>query len=72
MNVGISGMEAWAGKTYFPSWMEIAVTLSIVVAGFVLFGLAAKYLPLFTHEQFQEHHVPSREWIEDLRTVSQL
>jgi Ni/Fe-hydrogenase subunit HybB-like protein len=72
MNIGISGMEAWAGKSYFPSWMEIAVTLSIVVAGFVLFGLAAKYLPLFTHEQSHEHHVPSREWIEDLRTVSQL
>jgi Ni/Fe-hydrogenase subunit HybB-like protein len=72
MNIGISGMEAWAGKSYFPSWMEIAVTLSIVVAGFVLFGLAAKYLPLFTHEQSQEHHVPTREWIEDLRTVSQL
>jgi Ni/Fe-hydrogenase subunit HybB-like protein len=72
MNIGISGMEAWAGKSYFPSWMEIAVTLSIVVAGFVLFGFAAKYLPLFTHEQSHEHHVPTREWIEDLRTVSQL
>ena len=72
MNIGISGMEAWAGKSYFPSWMEIAVTLSIVVAGFVLFGFAAKYLPLFAHEQSHEHHVPTREWIEDLRTVSQL
>jgi Ni/Fe-hydrogenase subunit HybB-like protein len=72
MNIGISGMEAWAGKSYFPSWMEIAVTLSIVVAGFVLFAFAAKYLPLFTHEQSHELHVPTREWIEDLRTVSQL
>ena len=72
MNIGISGMEAWAGKTYFPSWMEIAITSSIVVAGFVLFALAAKHLPLFTHERSHEQHVPSQEWIEDLRTVSQL
>jgi Ni/Fe-hydrogenase subunit HybB-like protein len=71
MNIGISGMEAWAGKPYFPSWMEISVTLSIVVAGFILFALAAKYLPLFKHEQPREEHVPARAWIEDLRTVSQ-
>ncbi len=71
MNVGISGMEGWAGKSYFPSWMEIAVTLSIVVVGFVLFALAAKYLPLFKHEEGHDEHVPSREWIEDLRAVSQ-
>ncbi len=72
MNIGISGMEAWAGKSYFPSWMEIAVTSSIVVAGFVLFALAAKHLPLFVHEQAHEQHVPTQEWIEDLRSVSQL
>jgi Ni/Fe-hydrogenase subunit HybB-like protein len=64
-------MEAWAGKSYFPSWMEISVTLSIVVAGFILFAMAAKYLPLFSHEQRNEHHVPTREWIKDLRTVSE-
>jgi Ni/Fe-hydrogenase subunit HybB-like protein len=72
MNIGISGMEAWAGKSYFPSWMEIAVTSSIVVAGFILFALAAKHLPLFTHEEAHDQHVPTQEWVEDLRSVSQL
>lgn len=71
MNIGISGMEAWAGKSYFPSWMEIAVTLSIVVVGFIAFALAAKYLPLFSHERTRERHIPTQEWIEDLMTVSQ-
>ncbi len=71
MNIGISGMESWAGVSYFPTWMEVAVTISIVVAGFILFALAAKYLPLFSHEKGHEQHVPIREWIEDLRTVSQ-
>jgi len=50
MNISITGMEAWAGISYFPSWMEISVTLSIVAAGFVVFSLAARYLPIFTHE----------------------
>ncbi len=71
MNVGISGMEAWAGKSYFPSWMEISVTLSIVVVGFILFGLAAKYLPLFSHDEEHNAQVPAREWVEELKAVSQ-
>jgi Ni/Fe-hydrogenase subunit HybB-like protein len=71
MNIGISGMEAWAGKSYFPTWMEISVTLSIVVAGFILFALAAKYLPVFKHEEPHGDHVPARAWVDDLRTVSQ-
>ncbi|MBI3698649.1 MAG: hypothetical protein HY238_27895, partial [Acidobacteria bacterium] len=36
-----------AGAPYFPSWMEIAVTLTIVAAGFVLFNLAVRYLAVF-------------------------
>jgi Ni/Fe-hydrogenase subunit HybB-like protein len=71
MNVAISGMEAWAGKSYFPTWMEISVTLSIVVVGFILFELAAKYLPLFKHDEEHGVRVPAREWIEELKTVSQ-
>ncbi len=72
MNVGISGMEAWAGKSYFPSWMEISITLSIVVVGFIAFALAAKYLPLFSHEHEPEAQVPARHWVEELKAVSQL
>lgn len=71
MNIAITGMEGWAGVSYFPTWMEIAVTLSIVVVGFVIFSLAAKYLPLFTHEEHEKHPQPMNEWMEDLKTVSQ-
>jgi Ni/Fe-hydrogenase subunit HybB-like protein len=71
LNISITGMEGWAGKSYFPSWMEISVTLSIVAAGFIVFGLAAKYLPLFKHEQHERPVRPETEWIEDLRSVSQ-
>jgi Ni/Fe-hydrogenase subunit HybB-like protein len=47
MNVSITGMEGWAKTGYFPSWMEIAVTVMIVALGFVGFALAARYLPVF-------------------------
>jgi c(7)-type cytochrome triheme protein len=47
MNVAITGMTASSGVNYFPSFLEISVTLSIVAAGFTLFSLAVKYLPVF-------------------------
>jgi Ni/Fe-hydrogenase subunit HybB-like protein len=47
LNVSITGMERWANAGYFPSWMEISVTMMIVGLGFVAFALAARYLPVF-------------------------
>jgi Ni/Fe-hydrogenase subunit HybB-like protein len=47
LNVSITGLEASSGVHYFPRWTEMAVTLSIVGAGFMLFSLAVKYLNVF-------------------------
>jgi Ni/Fe-hydrogenase subunit HybB-like protein len=47
MNVSVTGMERAAGVTYLPSWMEFAVSLALVAGGFVIFGLAVRYLPIF-------------------------
>jgi Ni/Fe-hydrogenase subunit HybB-like protein len=47
LNVSITGMEASAGMHYIPKWTEIAVTASIIAAGFAIFALAARYLPIF-------------------------
>ncbi len=47
MNVSVTGMERASGVTYFPSWMEFAVSLALVAAGFAIFGLAVRYLPIF-------------------------
>jgi Ni/Fe-hydrogenase subunit HybB-like protein len=71
MNIGITGMEAWANVNYFPNWMEISVTLSIVVLGFIIFSLAAKYLPIFKHEEKKAHAVELHPLLEDLLSVSQ-
>ncbi|MGE5315376.1 MAG: NrfD/PsrC family molybdoenzyme membrane anchor subunit [Acidobacteriota bacterium] len=71
MNITITGMEGWAGKTYLPSLPEFSVTLGIVTAGFVAFYFIAKYFPVFTHTA---HTLPpsssAHEWIEEMKTVS--
>lgn len=47
LNVSITGMEAAAHVRYVPKWTEMAVTASIIAAGFAIFALAVKYLPIF-------------------------
>lgn len=47
LNVSITGMERAAGASYFPSWIEIAISLALVAAGIAMFGLAARHLPIF-------------------------
>jgi len=51
LNVTVTGMEASSGVHYFPSWMEISITLGIVATGFFVFSLAARYLPIFEHPE---------------------
>ena len=53
LNVSITGMETAAGLHYVPKWTEVAVTGAIIAAGFALFGLAVKYLPIFPAEEEQ-------------------
>jgi Ni/Fe-hydrogenase subunit HybB-like protein len=50
LNVSVTGMEAGSGVSYVPRWTEVALTLSIVAAGFAIFRLAAHYLPVFEEE----------------------
>jgi Ni/Fe-hydrogenase subunit HybB-like protein len=51
LNVSITGLESSAGMHYIPKWTEIAVTGAIIAAGFALFGLATKSLPIFPVEE---------------------
>jgi Ni/Fe-hydrogenase subunit HybB-like protein len=51
LNVSITGMETAAGMHYVPRWTEISVTGAIIAAGFALFGMAVKYLPIFPAEE---------------------
>jgi Ni/Fe-hydrogenase subunit HybB-like protein len=47
LNVGVTGMEAGSGTHYVPKWTEIAVTLTIVAAGFAIFRAIGQYFPIF-------------------------
>jgi len=59
LNVSITGLEGSAGLHYVPKWTELSITAAIIAAGFALFGLAAKYLPIFPAEA--EHAAVERE-----------
>lgn len=54
LNVSLTGMETSAGLHYIPKWTEFAITAAIIAAGFFLFAMAVKYLPIFP-----EHHQAS-------------
>ncbi len=52
LNVSLTGMETSAGLHYIPKWKEAAITAAIIAAGFFLFSMAVKYLPIFpAHEE---------------------
>ncbi len=58
LNVSITGQESVVGRHYIPKWTEIAVTGAIIAAGFALFGLAVKYLPIFPTEKSHQKAEP--------------
>jgi len=47
LNVSVTGLEGWAGGSYFPRWTEVAVSVSTVAAAVFAFGLAVRYLNVF-------------------------
>ena len=59
LNVSITGMEEAARVRYIPKWTELAVTASIIAAGFVIFALAVKYLPIFPEASKAEEFPPA-------------
>jgi Ni/Fe-hydrogenase subunit HybB-like protein len=47
LNVSLTGIEGWAGGSYYPRWTEAAVSLSTVAAAVFAFALAIRYLNVF-------------------------
>ena len=69
LNVSITGMEGTAGMHYMPKWTEMAVTAMMIAMGFALFGVAAKYLPIFPEEE--EHAQPAPQVAVAARALEQ-
>jgi len=61
LNVGTTGLEAGSGTHYLPKWSEIAVTLSIVAAGFAIFRVIAHYFPVFEEEHHEDAAAPAEK-----------
>ncbi len=57
LNTSLLGWWAYAqpGPVYIPSLSELTITVSLVTAGVVAFGLAAKFLPVFEPEHKHAH-----------------
>jgi Ni/Fe-hydrogenase subunit HybB-like protein len=50
LNVTFVGMRRGTGGEYFPTWQEIWVSVFLVLCGALVFGLAARFLPIFDAE----------------------
>jgi Ni/Fe-hydrogenase subunit HybB-like protein len=61
MDVSITALERHYGANYFPSWMEISITLMIVAIGFGAFAWAAKNLAVFPKQRRAAAHAESYE-----------
>ncbi len=62
MNVSITSLERYYNANYFPSWIEISVTLMIVALGFAAFALAAKNLAVFPEGAHEELPAPAESY----------
>ena len=47
LNVSVTALERSTGGRYFPSVMEVTVSVALVAIGFALFALAVRHLPIF-------------------------
>jgi Ni/Fe-hydrogenase subunit HybB-like protein len=63
LNVSITGMERAAGVLYMPSWIEVAVSLGLVAAGFAAFGLAVRHLPVFSEPGASSRRSETPAWL---------
>ncbi len=56
MNMAIFSFWNYTGNVYIPSLVEVLVTLTLVSAGVVAFGLIAKFFPVFSAEHQGNAH----------------
>ncbi len=53
LNISLTAIQYTPSVSYFPSWMEISVTLMIVALGFAAFRTAVRFLPVFPPEELE-------------------
>ena len=63
LNVTITGVENAVGARYTPKWTEVVITAVLVALGFAIFGMAARYLPIFPEEKAHLPAMPRPEGV---------
>jgi Ni/Fe-hydrogenase subunit HybB-like protein len=56
LNVSWIGLLPFTGNIYFPSWMEIMVSATLISLGVIAFAQIVKYLPVFPAEAEHSSH----------------
>lgn len=59
LNVAVIGITSTYGETYYPHWMEIAITAGIVAAGVLAYIYVCRNFPVFTPQ-----HLPAKRTAE--------
>ena len=54
-NVSLTSYGGYREFSYFPSFIEIIMTLSMVALAVVIFDLGMRYLPIYKSELTVEH-----------------
>ncbi len=67
-NVAFMALDAPAGVTYIPHWMEIVLSVAVVAVGVLLFSLAALFLPVLPAKDRKGEVVTPPNW--PLRSVA--
>jgi Ni/Fe-hydrogenase subunit HybB-like protein len=50
MNVAVVGITSTYGATYYPHWIEVAITSGIVASGVLVYLVICSNFPVFAHE----------------------
>jgi len=53
-NVSMLALAMRPGFTYFPHWMEIAISAALVADAMLVIWLAHRFLPIVSHEEIME------------------
>ena len=63
VNVALLALKAPLGTRYSPHWIEVVISLAAIVAGVLIFGVAARFLPIFhdVEDAEPEHALPEGE-----------
>ncbi|MBN2326618.1 MAG: Ni/Fe-hydrogenase cytochrome b subunit [Candidatus Omnitrophica bacterium] len=62
LNVGIIAIEKSPGNVYFPTWMEISISLAIVSGAALVYIFCAENFRLFTDEKEEKKSIEKRQF----------